>query len=166
MPQSLPEMVSRGRRADRRDTPEQTPRYVKRRSATALAGVPLFDGVSKRHLRALADASDEVTLRAGEQVMREGDLGETLYVVLEGEGKVTRAGRRVGRVGPGDFFGELSALDGGVRTATVTAETPLVALRVFRRTLLDLLKREPAFARALLKGIARRVREVQRSLTA
>src|SRR6266446_3605929 len=100
MPQSLPDMVVRGRRSSRPAAPEQSPRQVKRRSAVALAGVPLFDGISKRHLRALAEASDEVSFRPGEQVVREGDPGETLFVVLEGEGKVTRGGRRVGRVLP------------------------------------------------------------------
>jgi CRP-like cAMP-binding protein len=158
-------MVVRGRRSRRPAAPEESPRHVKRRSAVALAGVPLFDGISKRHLRALAEASDEVSFRPGEQVVREGDPGETLYVVVEGEGKVTRGGRRVGRVLPGDFFGELSALDAGPRTATVTAATPLVAVRVFRRGLFDLLSREAGFAQALLRGIARRLRDVERSLS-
>src|SRR5947207_892521 len=108
MPQSLPEMVSRGKAPDRSGLPEQSPRQVKRRSAVALGGVPLFDGVSKRHLRALATSADEVSFRSGETIVREGDAGETLYVMLEGEGKVSRGGRGVGRVQPGDFFGELS----------------------------------------------------------
>ena len=165
MPQSLPEMVSRGQAPERTGVPQQSPRHVKRRSAVALGGVPLFDGVSKRHLRVLANETDEVSFRSGETIVREGDPGETLYVVLEGEGRVTRGGRRVGRVQPGDFFGELSALDGGPRTATVTAATPVVAMRVFRRALMKLLQEDATFARTLLRGVARRMRDVERSLS-
>ena len=89
-------------------------------------------------------------------------LGETLFVVLNGRGKVTRRGRKVGEVLPGDFFGELSALDGGPRSATVTAETPMRVLRLFRHTLRDLLRDEPGLTLKLLDGIVRRMREVQR----
>jgi CRP-like cAMP-binding protein len=66
---------------------------------------------------------------------------------------------------PGDFFGEVSVLDGGPRTASVVAETPVAALRLFRRTVLELMEAEPQFALALLEGIARRIREIDRSLT-
>jgi CRP-like cAMP-binding protein len=89
-------------------------------------------------------------------------LGETLFVVLSGKGKVTRGRRKVGEVLPGDFFGELSALDGGPRTATVTAETPMRVLRLFRHTLMDLLRDEPRLILKLLDGIVRRIREIER----
>jgi CRP-like cAMP-binding protein len=85
-----------------------------------------------------------------------------LFVVLSGSGVVTRKGRKVGRVVPGDFFGELSALDGGPRTATIVAETPMRVLRLFRRTLAGLLRDEPQLSVKLLGGMARRIREVER----
>jgi CRP-like cAMP-binding protein len=66
---------------------------------------------------------------------------------------------------PGDFFGEVSVLDGGPRTASVVAETPVAALRLFRRTVLEMMESEPQFALSLLEGIARRIREVDRTLT-
>jgi CRP-like cAMP-binding protein len=163
MPQSIPEMVAqgtRGRRPARK--PEQEARRTKRRSAVALAGVPLFTGFSKRHLSRLASDADEVAFETGEHIVEEGLLGETLFVVLEGTGKVSRAGRKVGEVVPGDFFGELSAIDGGPRTATITAETPMRALRLFRRTLVRLLRDEPQLALHLMEGMARRFRSVQR----
>ena len=59
---------------------------------------------------------------------------------------------------PGDFFGELSALDGGPRSASVMAETPIVRVRLFRRTLMALLEDEPQVTLKLLDGIVRRVR--------
>jgi CRP-like cAMP-binding protein len=90
--------------------------------------------------------------------------GETLFVVLSGKAKVTRNGRKVGEVLPGDFFGELSALDGGPRSATVAAETPVRVLRVFRHTLVEMVRDEPGLILKLLDGIVRRLREVDRQL--
>ena len=94
--------------------------------------------------------------------MREGSLGETVFVVMEGRAKVTRNGRRVGEVLPGDFFGELSAIDGGPRTASITAVTPVRVVRLFRRTLRKLLQDEPQLTVKILDGIVRRIRQVER----
>jgi CRP/FNR family cyclic AMP-dependent transcriptional regulator len=166
MPQSLPDMIVRARGGKAHETrPEQSPARTRRRSAVALAGVPLFTGFSKRHLRHLADATDEVVFRPGEAIVTEGALGETLFVILEGQAKVVRGGKVQTRLVPGDFFGEVSVLDGGPRTASVVAETPVAALRLFRRTVLELMESEPQLALALLEGIARRIREVDRTLT-
>lgn len=167
MTQSFPDALARsmnkmgsGRR------PEQSPKRTKRRSTVALAGVPLFESFSRRHLGQLASEADEVSYRPGEHIVEEGLLGEALFVLLEGSARVLRRGRKVATLRPGDFFGELSAIDGGPRTATVVAETPLVAVRLFRRTLVGMLDREPLLAVKLLNGIARRVREVERPLSA
>ena len=132
----------------------------------ALAGVPMFQGFSRRHLNHLAAEADEVHFRPGEHVVEEGLLGETLFVVLEGQAKVVRGGRKVATLLPGDFFGELSALDGGPRSATVIAETPLATVRLFRHTLVALLQRESGLRIGLLQGIARRIREIERPLSA
>jgi CRP-like cAMP-binding protein len=170
MTMGLPDAVARGigsgrgRPPGRR--PEQRPRLTRRRSAVALAGVPLFEGFSRRHLSYLAGEADEVSFEPGEQIVQEGLLGETLFVILEGQAKVVRGGRTVGRVVPGDFVGELSAIDGGARTASVVAETPVVAVRLFRRTLVELLRREPLLAIKLLQGIARRIRDLERPISA
>jgi CRP-like cAMP-binding protein len=67
----------------------------------------------------------------------------------------------VGGLVPGDFFGELSALDSGPRTASVVAETPLQALRLFRHTLIDMVRGEPGLVFGLLQGLARRLRQVR-----
>ena len=90
--------------------PEVRASRTKRETAVALAGVPLFADLPKKHLRWLAHEADELAFTPGEQIVREGSLGETLFVVMEGRAKVTRSGRRVGEVLPGDFFGELSIL--------------------------------------------------------
>ena len=166
MSKSLPDMAAREFRG-RRDTkrPEQGPRRTIRRSAVALSGVPLFTGFSKRHLRHLASEADVVTFPAGVRIVEEGLRGEALFVMLEGQAKVVRGRRTLGRVVPGEFFGELSALDGGPRTASVVAETRVVAVRLFRHTLLDLIAGEPVLALKLLEGMAKRIRGLERSLS-
>ena len=165
MSQSLPDLWRReSRRGDATPRqPEQPITRTKRQSATALAGVPMFSDFSKRHLQRLAKATDELTFAPGEAVVREGDLGETLFVVLEGEAKVTRGAKKVGAVVPGDFFGELAAIDAEPRTASVVAVTQLRVLRLFRRHLMALLRDEPQVTFKLLDGIVRRLRQVDRS---
>lgn len=123
----------------------------------------MFSDLSKRHLQRLARDTDELSFAPGEAVVREGDLGETLFVVLEGEGKVTRGGRKVGTVVPGDFFGELAAIDAEPRTASVVALTSMRVLRLFRRHLMTLIDDEPQVTLKLLEGIVRRLRLVDRS---
>jgi CRP/FNR family transcriptional regulator, cyclic AMP receptor protein len=162
MPGYLPDVLREGGPPLGGRRPEQSPRRTLRRSAVALAGVPMFGGFSPKHLNRLAAETDELDLPAGHTIVREGDPGETLFVVLEGQARVIRAGKRVGRVLPGDFFGELSALDGGPRTASVVAETPVRVLRLFRRTLMRLIADEPQVRMKLLDGIVRRLREVDR----
>ena len=164
MPQSLPDVFAQAPKKPR-PRPQQAPTRTRRRSTVALSGVPLFEGLSTRHLRRLAAAADDVAFRAGERIVEQGNPGETLFVVMEGQAKVVRDGKVVTRLMPGDFFGEVSVLDGGPRTADVVAETPVSALRVFRRTLLEMIGSEPNLALALLEGIARRIREIDRSLT-
>lgn len=164
MSQSGPEMLVLGSgRKLGRWRPEQSPRRTKRETAAALAGVPLFVDLPKRHLNRLAEQSDVLTFGEGDAIVREGDPGETLFVVLSGQGRVIRGDRKVGSVMPGDFFGELSAIDGGPRTASVTAETPVEVLRLFRRTLSKLLHDEPVVTLRLLDGIVRRIRQVERA---
>ncbi|HTG46941.1 MAG TPA: cyclic nucleotide-binding domain-containing protein [Actinomycetota bacterium] len=163
MPQSAADAVlreagrgARGRRG------EQSARRTQRETVSALSVVPLFASLSKKHLERLARETDRQTYAPGVKIVEEGLLGETLFVVLEGRGKITRGGKKVGEVLPGDFFGELSALDGGPRSATITAVTPVTVLRLFRRTLLGALKDEPRMAIKLLDGMAARIRQVER----
>jgi CRP/FNR family cyclic AMP-dependent transcriptional regulator len=142
--------------------PEVRASRTKRETAVALSGVPLFADLPKRHLQRLAREADELTFAPGEQIVQEGSLGETLFMVMEGRAKVTRNGRRVGEVLPGDFFGELSAIDGGPRTASISAVTPVRVVRLFRRTLRKLLDDEPQLTVKILDGVVRRIRQVER----
>jgi CRP/FNR family cyclic AMP-dependent transcriptional regulator len=131
-----------------------------RRVVVALGTVPLFDGFSRRHLRSLAEQAEVVRFDAGRAIVEEGQAGEAMYVILGGTARVERRGRRVASLVPGDFFGELSALDGGPRTASVVADTALEVVRVHRQTLRRMVEREPALVLGLLVGLARRLRQV------
>jgi CRP/FNR family transcriptional regulator, cyclic AMP receptor protein len=121
----------------------------------------LFDGSPKRHLRRLAREADVVEFGPGRPIVQEGQAGEAMFVVLTGTARVERSGRKVGALIPGDFFGELSALDAGPRTASVVPDTTVEVLRLFRHTLYKLIEEEPGLAMALLEGLARRLRQVQ-----
>ena len=120
----------------------------------------MFDGFSKAHLRRLAAETDAVAFEPGRAIVEEGQAGEAMFVILSGTARVVRAGRKVASLIPGDFFGELSALDGGPRTASVVSDTPMEVLRVFRHTLRKMIQEEPALAMGLLEGVARRLRKV------
>lgn len=100
----------------------------------------------------------------GARVVREGDVGDTFYVIHEGQAKVVNAsGRVVNRLRPGDFFGEISLLDGGPRTASVVAETPLTMLALARKDFLRVIEQEPAVGVKLLAHAASLLRRMERS---
>ena len=139
--------------------PERRARRTRRQTAQVLGTVPLFAGFSHRHLERLARETDEQVFEPGQHIVEEGQRGETLYVVLSGEAKVVRGRRTVARMYPGDVFGELSALDGGPRTASITAVTRVEVLRLFRHTLMGMLEREPELSFKLLNVIVRRFRQ-------
>ena len=136
----------------------------KQKLEPVLAAVPLFEGLSKRHLKKVAALAEMATVMEGASIVKEGKPGDSFYVALVGEAKVTVNGRTVHRVLPGDHFGEISLLDGGERTATVTAETPMTLLMIQRRNFLKELQQDPEVAISLLESLARTIRRVDRSL--
>jgi CRP-like cAMP-binding protein len=123
-----------------------------------LRDVPIFSGLSKRHLRQIADSARGQRFERGSQLVRKGERGETFFVLLDGKATVLIGRGQKRTLGPGDFFGELALLDGGPRSATVTAETDLLALRISRRRFLALVESDPKLAAGLLKGFAARLR--------
>jgi CRP/FNR family transcriptional regulator, cyclic AMP receptor protein len=136
-----------------------------KREQEALARVPLFSGLSSRHVKRLADAMQEVRYMAGASVVKEGQEGDSFYVILQGEAMVVGPdGTTVNRLQPGDFFGEISLLDGGARTATVTTETPMTMLELKRAEFLRMVEDEPDVAVKLLSHTASLLRRAERSL--
>jgi CRP/FNR family cyclic AMP-dependent transcriptional regulator len=129
-----------------------------------LAGVPLFEGLSKRQLKKIAALAEAANFMEGASVVKEGQPGESFFVALSGQAKVGVKGRTVHRILPGDHFGEISLLDGGERTATVITETPMTLLIIQRKDFLHAVEADPDLAIALLECMARMIRRVDRSL--
>jgi len=136
-----------------------------KREQEALARVPLFSGLSSRHLKRLADSMQEVRYMEGASVVKKGQEGDSFYVILQGEATVIGpGGTTVNRLQPGDFFGEISLLDGGARTATVTTETPMTMLELKRMEFMRMVEDEPDVAVKLLSHTASLLRRAERSL--
>ena len=129
-----------------------------------IASVPIFESLSKRHLKKVAGLTTTVSFDAGDTVIQEGEPGDSFFVAVSGQAKVIAGGKTVHRLIPGDHFGEISLLDGRPRSASVVAETPLSLLKVPRGPFLRLVKDDADLARALLASLARQVRRVDRSL--
>ncbi len=137
---------------------------AKRPGTEMLAAVPLFQGLPPRHLRRIRDLAEAADYMAGASLVKQGTEGEGFFVILEGLAKVVVGKRTINRLMPGDYFGEISLLDGGVRTASVVSETPMKVLLIERTRFLKLLREEGAIAVALLEGLARAIRRTDRSL--
>jgi CRP/FNR family transcriptional regulator, cyclic AMP receptor protein len=127
-----------------------------------LANVPIFSGCSKRELAIIARASKEVAHGEGTVIAREGERGVGLFLILEGRCDVTIGGRSKAKLGPGDFFGEVALLDGGPRTATVTALTPVRLVGITGWVFRGLLMEHPSIALKTLEAVAGRLRMVSK----
>lgn len=128
--------------------------------ASKLGKVPIFSECSKRELAIIGRAAKEVSHREGTVIAREGERGIGLFLILEGECKVTIGGRTKARLGPGDFFGEVALLDGGPRTATVTATTNVRLVGITGWMFRGLLMEHPSIALKTLEAVAGRLRSV------
>jgi CRP/FNR family transcriptional regulator, cyclic AMP receptor protein len=124
-----------------------------------LAQVRLFGALNKKELGLLGRAADEVSVPAGKVLVSEGAAGHEFYLIIEGQAIVRRGGRRVAMLGPGQYFGELSLLDRGPRTATVVADSEMTLLVLGQREFSALLEEVPIVAHKLLETMARRLRE-------
>jgi CRP/FNR family transcriptional regulator, cyclic AMP receptor protein len=126
-----------------------------------LGEIPLFAGCSPKDLQRLARAADELSLPAGTVLTTQGDVGREAFVLLEGTAEVVRDGGAVAELGPGDHVGELSLLDGGPRTATVTATTDVDLLVLSVPAFNGVLDEIPTLAHKLAVSLARRLRAAE-----
>jgi CRP-like cAMP-binding protein len=131
-----------------------------------LARAPLFEGLPQSHLRKIAKVSTSWRGRAGDELVKEGAAGSTLYVIVDGEAKVTKNGRTVKRLGRGDFVGEMAILTKAPRSASVVAETDVVCLVLSATNLRKVLKEEPTIGVRMLDVLAQRLAEMDRLYTA
>ena len=134
--------------------------------AEVLRKVPLFQDLSARQLRVIAREANEFQGPAGKVLTRQGDMGREFILILEGSARVEVDGKQIAQLGPGDFFGEMSLLDGKLRAASVIADTQLVYLVIHWGAFLRLLGQVPDLSRKLLVELCGRLRAADAALAA
>jgi CRP-like cAMP-binding protein len=130
---------------------------AKDRKVAVLAGVPLFADCSRRELRAVAEAVDEVVVPAGTLLTKEGASGREFVVIVDGAAEVRRRGRKVNDLGSGDFLGEIALVSRGPRTATVRTTQPTHALVITAASFRALLRRTPSMQWKVMEALAERL---------
>lgn len=131
-----------------------------------LQEVPIFQRCTRRQLRAIARITGVFDAPAGSVLTRAGEPGREFFMILDGTARVEVSPRKRVRLGPGDFFGEMSLLDGEPRSATVVAETGLRMLVINGRHFWEVLKEVPELTYTIMATLSRRVRQAEKSLNA
>lgn len=129
--------------------------------AESLREVPLFAELSDRDLRQLSESMHEKSYAAGQEVITQGEGGIGFFVILEGTAQAAVAGRQQGVLGAGDYFGEMALLDGEQRSASITAGEGLRCAGMTAWHFRPFVRDHPEIAWALLKALARRVRDAE-----
>jgi CRP/FNR family cyclic AMP-dependent transcriptional regulator len=127
-----------------------------------LESVPLFAGLRPRERRQLEQTLHRRELPAGHEILAEGEGGIAFFVLVDGEAVVSRGGRELRRLGPGDHAGEMALIDGDVRSATVTAATDVVVLGLSQLSFRPFVRDHPDVAWTLMRQLVSRLREAER----
>ena len=126
--------------------------------ATALGRTPLFKNLSRAELVALAKVTEDLEVKEGKVLAREGEIGQEFFVIVDGEVVVTKDGQEIRRLSSGDFFGEIALIwDSPRRTATVTAATPLRFFVLTRQSFRSLIGHQPEIEEKVLQAVEERV---------
>jgi CRP-like cAMP-binding protein len=128
-----------------------------------LRNVPLFRGLPDQALRRVLEIGKEVRFEAGAPVLEEDHSGVGFHLILDGTASVSVSGAEVARFGPGDYFGEMSIIDGRPRSATVTASDVLTTLAIASWDFEALMERNPSVMRSLLVELSGRIRTIEKT---
>jgi CRP/FNR family transcriptional regulator, cyclic AMP receptor protein len=131
--------------------------------AEVLGAIPLFSRLSKRQLRGIAKHANVVDYSASEVIVQAGEKGDSFNLVLEGRARVLGRSRVLRS---GDFFGEMALVDGGPRSATITATSAVRVMKLPRRAFVRALKQDPQIGLAIMETLAGRVRRLERTISA
>ena len=123
--------------------------------------VPILNGCSQRQLRSVAKIVRVLDAAAGTVFMRRGEPGDEFFLILDGTVNVHVSEEKLVPLGPGTFFGEMSLLDGGIRSATVVSETPTRLLVVNRQNFSLFCREVPGLTKILLVTLSLRVRHAE-----
>ena len=125
-----------------------------------LGSIGLFSALSRKELQRVAKVSDEVKVPAGHVLAKQGDVGREMFVLVAGVATVKRNNRKITTIGPGAAVGELSLLDRGPRTATVTCDTDCTVLVLGAREFTALLDEVPGLTHKVVSRLAAWVRDL------
>ena len=131
-----------------------------------LRSIPIFAGLDGRQLEKIAQLTDEVDVPAGKVLMRQGEPGNEMFIIVSGSFTIERNGNVIRECGAGAALGELAILSEGPRTATVTANEPGRLLVVGHREFHSLLDVAPGISRHLLETLARQLRALDEDAVA
>ncbi len=134
-----------------------------------LKTIPLFIGMDNDEIAAIAEIMDEVRFKSGQVIFTADQLGGTLYIIQAGQVELSIVDDDGDKLvlelmESGDFFGELSLLDGGNRSATATATQRTDTLVLERHEFLDLMLQKPHMAQDVMVALAKRVRRTDNLL--
>jgi CRP-like cAMP-binding protein len=121
-----------------------------------LKDVPLFSALDKRGLEAVARYADEVDVKPGARLTEQGRLAYEFFAIMQGAATVTRDGEQLATLGPGDYFGEIGAIEGERRTADVVADTEMLLVVMHARNFRQLVRSSPDVAEQVRAAIAER----------
>jgi CRP-like cAMP-binding protein len=136
----------------------------KKKQLGLLEVVPLFHGLSTKEMTRVARVAEEVSLPAGSVIAEEGQPGDAFYLLADGAALVRRNGKKIATLGTGDFFGEMSLLDEGPRSATVELVRDSTLLVMRHQDFTGIISEFPGVAQKMLKGLAARLREADRKI--
>ena len=126
-----------------------------------LSNIELFSELTNKEIKKVASYMTTIDVREGRDLTVQGTVGREFMIIAEGEASVRRNGRLIATLGPGDFFGELAVIAGVPRTATVTAESPMVVEALNRREFSSLLDESPKLSRKILVGAVKRLHDLE-----
>jgi len=129
-----------------------------------LKKVPLFSSLSKRHLREIGKHADQVQVKAGWVLAKQGEKGREFIFIVEGEARVKKDGKVINQLSGGDFFGEISLIDGKPRIASVTAETDMTALVVHKPSFDHLLDTIPGLQKKIMISLCDYLRRAEKAI--
>ena len=129
-----------------------------------LKKVPLFSNLSKRHLNEIAKHADQLSIKAGRILAKQGSTSREFVFIVDGNAQVKKDGKVIRQISAGDFFGEISMIDGEPHTATVISETDVTLLLVNSRSFDHLLDTIPRLQKKIMVALCKYIRRAEEAI--
>ena len=129
-----------------------------------LKKVPLFNNLSQRHLKEIAKHADQVQVERGRVLVQQGKTGWEFIFIVEGKARVEKNGKVIRQLTGGDFFGEISLIDGEPRTSSVIADTDMTLLIVHKSSFDHLLEAIPGLQKKVLVSLCQYLRRAEKAM--